>query len=100
MALITGANALLDVGYVAAGVRLAAGPRRRGDGVAVTVQGLFLLYLDTRYCLEFAAGARGARSGVVLSGETEEAAAAPTLGACTRPASSTTPAGRGGPGGE
>ncbi len=100
MALVTGANALLDVGYVAAGVRLAAGRRRRGDGVAVAVQGLFLLYLDTRYCLEFAADARAAQARVVLSGETGEAAAAPTLGACTRPASSTTPAGRGGPGGE
>jgi hypothetical protein len=100
MALVTGANALLDVGYVAAGTRLAAGRRRRGDGVAVAVQGLFLLYLDTRYCLEFAVRARAARPGVVLSAETEQAAAAPTLGACTRPASSATPAGRGGPGGE
>ena len=100
MALVTGANALLDDGYVATGVRLAAGRRRRGDGVAVAVQGLFLLYLDTRYCLEFAAAGRPAPDGVVLSAETEQAAAAPTLGACTRPASSTTPGGRGGPGGE
>lgn len=100
MALVTGANALLDVGYVAAGVRLAARPRRRGDGVAVTAQGLFLLYLDTRYCLEFAAAGRPRPDGVLLSEETEQAAAAPTLGACTRPASTTSPGGRGGLRGE
>jgi hypothetical protein len=100
MALVTGANALLDVGYVATGVRLAAGRRRRGDGLAVAVQGLFLLYLDTRYCLEFATGGRSAPDGVVRSGETKQVAAAPTLGACTRPASSTSPRGRGRPGGE
>jgi hypothetical protein len=100
MALVTGANTLLDVGYVTAGVRLAAGRQRRGDGLAVAAQGLFLLYLDTRYSLEFLARARGARGGVVLSAETEQGAAAPRLGACTRPASSTTPGGRGGPGEE
>lgn len=100
MAGVTGANALLDVGYVAAGARLALNPRRRGDGVAVAVQGLFLLYLDTRYCLEFAADARAARNGLVPSTEPEQSGAAPRLGACTRPASSTTPGGRGGPGGE
>ena len=60
LALITGANALLDVGYVAGGVRWAAAPGRRGEGWATAVQGLFLLYLDTRYCAEFAASARGA----------------------------------------
>ena len=100
MALLTGANALLDVGYVVAGVRLATRPRRRGDGVAVAVQGLFLLYLDTRYCLEFAARGRTAPDGVGRSEETAQAAAAPTLGACTRPASSTSPGGRGGSEGE
>ena len=100
MALLTGGNALLDVGYVATGVRLATRSGRRGDGVAIAVQGLFLLYLDTRYCLEFAAQGRAGRGRVVLSAETEQAAAAPTLGACTRPASSTSPGGRGVPRGE
>jgi hypothetical protein len=60
LALITGANALLDVGYVAGGVRWARVLGRRGEGWATAVQGLFLLYLDTRYCLEFAVSARGA----------------------------------------
>ena len=96
MALLTGVNALLDVGYVVTGVRLAARSRRRGDGVAVTVQGLFLLYLDTRYCLEFAAQARAAGSGLVLSAETEHVAAAPRLGPCMRQTSSTSPGGRSG----
>jgi hypothetical protein len=100
MALLTGANALLDVGYVVAGVRLTGRQRRRGDGVAVAVQGLFLLYLDTRYCLEFAAQARAGGAGLVLSAETDQAARAPTLGACTRPASSTSLGGRGGSEGE
>jgi len=100
MALVTGANALLDVGYVVAGVRLAERPRRRGDGVAVAVQGLFLLYLDTRYCLEFAARARAGDAGIVLSAETEQGVLAPTLGACTRPASSTSLGGRAGSEGE
>jgi hypothetical protein len=100
MALLTGANALLDVGYVVAGVSLAQRPRRRGDGVAVAVQGLFLLYLDTRYCLEFAVEARAGSAGLVLSDETEQGVRAPTLGACTRPASSTSLRGRGGSEGE
>lgn len=100
MALVTGANALLDVGYVATGVGLAARRRRRGDGVAVAVQGLFLLYLDTRYCLEFSTTARRAGRALVLPGEAEQAVAAPRLGACTRPASSTSPGGRGGSRGE
>jgi hypothetical protein len=93
MALLTGANALLDVGYVLAGVRLAARPRRRGDGAAVAVQGLFLLYLDTRYCLEFAAQARAGTGRLVLSAETEHVPATPRLWPCTRPASSTSPRG-------
>lgn len=100
MAVVTGVNALLDVAYVAAGARLAAGRRRRGDGAAVAVQGAFLLYLDTRYCLEFAAQARAARAALVPSAETEQALGAPRLGPCTRPASSTSPGGRGGPGAE
>jgi hypothetical protein len=100
MALLTGANALLDVGYVVAGVRLAARPGRRGDGVAFAVQGLFLLYLDTRYCLEFTARARAVGSGFVLSAETEHASKAPRLGPCTRQASSTGPGDRSGSNGE
>jgi hypothetical protein len=100
MALLTGANAALDVAYVATGVRLAASPRRRGDGVAVVVQGLYLLYLDTRYCLEFAAQVRAEGEALVLSAETEQGAVAPRLGACTRPASSISPGGRGGSEGE
>ena len=97
---VTGANALLDVGYVLAGVRLAARPRRRGDGAAVAVQGLFLLYLDTRYCLEFAAQARAGGGRLVLSAETEHVPKTPRLGPCTRPASSTSPRGPSGSEGE
>lgn len=58
LALVTGANAVLDAGYVAGGALLAATPRRRGLGLATAVQGLALLYLDTRFCLEFASVAR------------------------------------------
>lgn len=57
MAVLTGANAALDVGYVAGGAALARSGRR-GLGLATVVQGLALLYVDTRYCLEFAANAR------------------------------------------
>ena len=39
-------NAGLDVGYVAAGGWLALRTRWRGDGLAVVVQGAFLLWLD------------------------------------------------------
>ena len=100
MALVTGVNALLDVGYVAAGVAMAARPRRRGDGLATAVQGSFLLYLDLRHSLEFAAAARAGRRGLILSAETEQSPSAPRLAPCTRPASTTTPGGRGGRGGE
>jgi hypothetical protein len=58
MALLTGANAVLDVGYVAGGALLVRSPRRRGTGAATVVQGLALLYLDNRYCLEFLTIAR------------------------------------------
>jgi hypothetical protein len=58
MARLTGGNAALDVGYVAAGALLATSARRRGTGVATVVQGLALMFLDTRYCLEFATVAR------------------------------------------
>jgi hypothetical protein len=52
---LTGANAVLDVGYVGAGAWLATrAPRRRADGWAVVLQGLFLLLLDARYVLRFA----------------------------------------------
>ena len=40
-------NAGLDVGYLALGAALLRLPRRRGDGLAVLVQGAFLLALDT-----------------------------------------------------
>ena len=40
-------NAGLDVGYLAAGGVLVARTRWRGDGLAVLVQGAFLLVLDT-----------------------------------------------------
>jgi hypothetical protein len=63
LAWLTGANAVLDMAYVAAGATLAATPRRRGEGLATAVQATFLLYLDTRYALEFAAVARDASSG-------------------------------------
>ena len=39
-------SAALDVGYLAAGAALARRPRWRGDGLAVLVQGAFLLVLD------------------------------------------------------
>ncbi|HYJ76872.1 MAG TPA: hypothetical protein VEV65_14790 [Kineosporiaceae bacterium] len=58
MARLTGVNAALDVGYAAGGALLAARPSRRGTGLATVVQGLALVYLDTRYCLEFADLAR------------------------------------------
>lgn len=63
LAVLTGANALLDVGWVAAGATLATAPRRRGEGLATAVQGAFLVYLDTRYALEFAVLARDASAG-------------------------------------
>jgi hypothetical protein len=59
MARLTGVNAVLDVGYVAGGALLATSARRRGTGLATVVQGLALVYLDTRYCLEFVTTARG-----------------------------------------
>ncbi len=59
MALITGANAVADVAYLAGGVEVARRwPARRGDGVAVVLQGLFLLWLDARYAKRFAVQAR------------------------------------------
>lgn len=48
-------NAVADVGYVAVGAAFARGARRRGDGLAVVVQGLFLLWLDTRHTRRFRA---------------------------------------------
>lgn len=41
------ANAALDVGYLALGERMRRTERWRGDGLAVLVQGAFLLVLDT-----------------------------------------------------
>ncbi len=54
MARVVGVNAVLDVGYVAAGVALTTrSRRRRGDGLGVVVQGLALLWLDSRHGLAF-----------------------------------------------
>jgi hypothetical protein len=58
MARLTAMNAGLDVGYVAGGAVLATSARRRGAALATVVQGVALLYLDTRYSLEFATVAR------------------------------------------
>lgn len=49
-------NAALDVGYLATGTTLLANPRgrlagRRGDGLAVVLQGAFLLAQDVRYAV-------------------------------------------------
>lgn len=51
-------NAVLDVGYVAAGVAVARSKHPRfadaqGDGVAVVAQGLFLLWLDAKHARTF-----------------------------------------------
>lgn len=46
---LTLVNAVLDVGYVVGGAALARHDRRRGDGLAIVVQGLFLLWLDGRH---------------------------------------------------
>jgi hypothetical protein len=54
MGRVTAANAVLDIGYVAAGAVLAArGPARRGDGLGIVVQGLALLWLDVRHASAF-----------------------------------------------
>jgi hypothetical protein len=49
---VTLVNAGLDVGYLALGTRVARG-RSRGDGLAIVVQGLFLLWLDARHAHRF-----------------------------------------------
>ena len=41
-------NSALDVGYVAGGAWLVRDGRWRGDGLAVALQGVFLLWLDAR----------------------------------------------------
>ena len=49
-------NAGLDLGYIAGGAVLALRrPERRGDGVAIMVQGRFLLWLDARHARRFGA---------------------------------------------
>jgi len=50
---VTSANALLDVGYLAAAARLARDPRRRWDGVGMVPQAALLLWLDTRHSAGF-----------------------------------------------
>jgi hypothetical protein len=60
--LLTAVNAGLDVGYVAGGAALTRYARttgRRGDGAAIIVQGLFLLWLDTRHARRFHEIGRG-----------------------------------------
>lgn len=57
-------NAGLDLGYRAAGAWLVRRSRWRGDGVAVLVQGAFLVVFDTSAAHEVAAGA--ARSPTYL----------------------------------
>jgi hypothetical protein len=43
-------NAVADVGYIGLGAYLALHPKRsRGDGVAIIIQGSFLLVLDATY---------------------------------------------------
>ena len=60
LARVTGANAVADVGYVAAGALLAArSPARRGDGLGIVVQGAALLWLDVTHAWAF----RGLSSG-------------------------------------
>ena len=49
----TGVNAGLDLGYLVTGARLARNPQRRGDGLAVLLQGAFLLWLDARHARGF-----------------------------------------------
>jgi hypothetical protein len=63
MARLTAMNAGLDVGYVAGGALLAMSARRRGAGLATVAQGVALLYLDTRYSLEFGTVARDLGQG-------------------------------------
>jgi len=60
MRLLTGASALADAGFVAAGVAVARRwPARRGDGVAIVLQGLFLAWLDARHARGFHTLTRG-----------------------------------------
>lgn len=59
LTVLTGVNAMADVGYVAAAV--AAGrrwPARRADAAAVVVQAAFLAWLDVRFSRQFFALAR------------------------------------------
>jgi hypothetical protein len=58
--MLTAANALADVGYLAgAGAVARRWPARQPDAAAVAVQASFLLWLDTRHTLRFHALARG-----------------------------------------
>lgn len=59
MRLLTGANAVADVGYIGAAVMAGRRwPARRADAAAVAVQGAFLVWLDVRYARQFSALAR------------------------------------------
>ncbi|GMA33293.1 DUF6992 family protein [Litorihabitans aurantiacus] len=65
MRTITAVNAVADVGYVAGGLALARWkPSLRADGVAVVIQGAFLLVLDTWHARAFGQLARDAGAAV------------------------------------
>jgi hypothetical protein len=53
MLAVTGANAVADVGYLAAAVRVARDPRFRWDGIGMMPQAAFLLLLDARHAAGF-----------------------------------------------
>jgi hypothetical protein len=50
---VTGANALLDVGYLAGAVKIIRSSRFRWDGVRMLPQAAFLLLLDVRHAAGF-----------------------------------------------
>lgn len=50
---LTGANALLDVGYLVGAVTVARNPRWRWDGLGMLPQAGFLLALDSRHAVHF-----------------------------------------------
>lgn len=62
MGLITAVNAVADVGYLAGGTAMARTAARRGDGLGIVVQGLFLLLLDVQHTRRFRAIGRSEAS--------------------------------------
>ena len=79
---------------------LAQRPRRRGDGCGHRRPGAVPSLPRHPLLPGVRRPGAGRRAGLVLSAETEQAVLAPRLGACTRPASSTSLGGRGGSEGE